>query len=233
MSHSLTLEKREVLGKKVAKSRKAGKLPIVVYGFGHKSAPYFINAKSFNKVWEEAGESTLVSLKEGSKDFDVLIHDVAVHPLTGLPIHADLLAIDVSKPVEVEVDLDFIGISPAVKNFGALLVKVMHKIEIKVLPKYLIQELGVDVSVLEKFEDKIYARDVKLPQSATLITDPDEIVVLVAEPKEEKEEEVAPIDFSTIEVEQRGKVDKEASTEVGAGAKDTPVQDKGGKDEKK
>src|SRR3989344_2647223 len=132
MSHSLTLEEREDLGKKVAKSRKAGKLPIVVYGFGHKSAPYFVDAKSFNKVWEEAGESTLVSLKEGTKEFDILIHDVDVHPITGSPIHADLLAIDVSKPVQVEVELDFIGVSPAVKNLGALLVKVMHKVEIEI-----------------------------------------------------------------------------------------------------
>src|SRR3989344_5844398 len=141
MSQSLTLEKRVVLGKKVAKSRKAGLLPIVVYGFEHKSAPYFVDAKTFKKVWEEAGESTLVTLKEGTKEFDVLIHDVNVHPITGNVVHADLLAIDIKKPVDVEVELDFVGVSPAVKNLSALLVKVMHKVEIRILPKNLVSEI--------------------------------------------------------------------------------------------
>lgn len=209
MSLALTLEKREILGKKVAKSRRDGKMPIVVYGFGHKSTSFFVDTKSFKKVWDEAGESTLVSLKEGSKDFDVLIHEVEVHPLSGQPIHADFLAIDVNKPVEVEVGLDFVGVSPAVKNLGALLVKVMHKIEVKILPKNLVHEISVDISALEKFDDKIHAKDIKLPESAVLLTDPDEIVVLAAEPKEEVEEEVAPVDLSAIEVEKKGKVEKE------------------------
>ena len=229
MSLTLTLEKREILGKKIAKSRRGGKLPIVVYGFGHKSAPYLVDAKSFRKVWEMAGESTLVSLKEGARDFDVLIHDVSVHPITGSPLHADFLAIDVSKPVEVEVGLDFTGISPAVKNLGALLVKVMHKVETKVLPKNLVSEIVVDTSTLVNFDDKIHARNLKLPESAVLITDPEEIVVLVTEPHEEKEEEVPVDDLSAIEVEKKGKVDKETE----AGAEVATKTDKPEKGEKK
>ena len=112
----MTLEKRDTFGKKLAKSRAGGKLPVVVYGSKHASGSYFVPAKEFKKVWKAAGESTLVSLKEEKKTYDVLIQDVAVHPLTGEPMHADFYAIDANKPVEVKVALEFVGVSEAVKS---------------------------------------------------------------------------------------------------------------------
>ena len=209
MSLSLELEKRTTLGKRNASARKAGKLPVVVYGAKHKSEPFFVDVKVFKKVLKSAGESTLVTLVEGTKNFDVLIQEVDIHPITGEPLHVDFYAVDINKPVEVTVALEFVGTSPAIKNLGALLVKVMHEIEIKILPKHLVHEIKVDISKLENFGDQIHARDVKLPETAILITDGDEVVALVKEIFEEKEEEVAPVDLSAIEVEKKGKEEKE------------------------
>src|SRR3989344_3037731 len=191
----LTLEKRDLLGKKLAASRRGGKLPVVVYGSKHKSASYFLELKDFKKVWQKAGESTLVSLKDGAKSVDVLIHDVSLHPLSGEPIHADFYAVDTTKPVEVHVALDFVGVSPAVKNLGANLVMVMH-------------EIKVDISKLENFGDKIHVSDIVLPESAELITPATEAVALVKEVVEVVEEE-APVDLTKIEVEKKGKEPKE------------------------
>ncbi|MEK7535768.1 MAG: 50S ribosomal protein L25 [Patescibacteria group bacterium] len=226
--HEMILEKRETFGKKLAKHRLAGKLPVVVYGSGHKSGSFFVDLKNFKKLWKVAGESTLVSLKEDKKNYDVLIQDVAVHPLSGEPIHADFYAIDVNKPVEVKVALEFIGVSPAVKNLGALLVKVMHEIEIKVLPKNLVHQIEVDISSLANFGDSVHARDIKLPETAELLTNPDEAIALVKEIIEEKEEEVAPVDLTAIEVEKKGKEPKE-----GEENSETAPADKKEKEEKK
>jgi len=227
----LALEKRITFGKKLASARKGGKLPVVVYGSKHKSSSYFVDGKAFKKIWKDAGESTLVSLTEGKKNYDVLIQDVSVHPISDEPLHVDFYAIDVNKPVEVKVALEFAGISPAVKNLSALLVKVMHEIEIKVLPKNLVHEISVDISKLENFGDKIHASDVVLPPSAELLTTPTEVVVMVTEPREEKEEEVAPVDLTAIEVEKKGKVEKDGEA-VSEGTSEKPEKsDK--KEEKK
>lgn len=215
----LTLEKREKFGKALHASRLAGKLPVVVYGGPsskvgtgkHKTHSFFLELKDFKKAWATAGESTLISLKDGAKSaYDVLIHNVALHPLSGEPIHADFFAVDATKPVEVKVSLDFVGTSLAVKNLGALLVKVMREIEIKVLPKHLVHEIKVDVSSLGNFGDKIHVSDVVLPESAELITPGTEVVALVSEPKAEEVEEAAPVDISKIELsEKKGKEVKE------------------------
>jgi len=68
-------------------------------------------------------------------------------------------------------------------------VKSLHEIEIEVAPAELPRSLDVDLSVLVDLESRITAADIKLPPSATLVTDPEEIVASVTEFHEEKIEE--------------------------------------------
>ena len=72
------------------------------------------------------------------------------------------------------------------------MVKVLHKIEIKVAPAELPQHLTVDVSKLEKIGDHITVSQVQLPPSAELITDPEELVVSITEQKIVEVEETKP-----------------------------------------
>ena len=203
---SLTAEKRDVFGNDLVASRLAGRMPVVVYGAKDKTTPLFIDAKTFKKVWAEAGESSIISLKTPSGDKDVLIHDTAFHPVSGEPLHADFYVIDVTKPIQVKVPLVFEGVSEAVKSMGGVLVKVLHELEIEILPKELPHSLAVDLSLLATLGSHISVKDITLPPSAKLVARPDDIIISVALPKEEKVEEVAePVDLSKIEVEKKGK----------------------------
>jgi len=220
---NLVLESREAKGKKLAPFRKEGKLPVVVYGHDIKeSGNYFVDMKTFKKVYEAAGESSVVTLEFDGKTKDTLIHDVAVHPVTDEPLHADFLSIDTSKPVEVAVELNFVGVSPAVKNFGGLLIRVVHELEISVLPKHLVHSIDVDLTKLENLHDSITAADIKLPESASLKIDPTDVIVIVNEPKEEVE--AAPENLEdAVKVEEKGKKEEGADAEgdkADGGAKD-------------
>ncbi len=194
-------------------------LPAVMYGIMSGNESLFIDTGAFKKVWREAGESTIVSIKtpEGAKD--VLIHDVSFHPVTGEPMHADFYAIDTSKPIEVAVPLEFTGTSNAVKNLGGILVKVMHDLRIKVLPKELPHALSVDISKMDNIGDHVLAKDVVLPNSASLVTHNEEVLAIISVAKEE-EPEAAPVDLSAIELsEKKGKKEEEgeiAATEAAA-----------------
>ena len=70
----------------------------------------------------------------------------------------------------------------------------------------------VDISILAALGDKIHASDLVLPSGIALVTPAEEVVALVQEVVEEKVEEVAPADISTIEVEKKG---KEETAEAG------------------
>ncbi len=218
---TLTAEKRD-LKVEVDTLRKAGKIPAVFYGPKEKSTPITISTKDFIKAFKQAGESSVIVLKEGGNEHETLIYDVDVHPITGAPRHADFYVIEKGKKVKVNVPLTFEGVSPAVKDLGGILVKVLRELSIEASPKDLPHEVKVDISSLVELTSVIHAKDIKLPADVTLIEKADEIVASISEAKEEVEE-VKPIDMASIEVEKKGKEAKEG--EVPAEAAEAPKKD--------
>jgi len=202
----LHVEKRG--GGKAEALRKEGRLPAVVYGPKRETLSVSVNTRDFGKVWKEAGESSVVTLATGDGALEALIYDVAVDPVTNIPIHADFYIPEAGKKVKVAVPLEFVGVAPAVKELGGMLVKVLHEIEVEVLPKDLPHAIVVDVSSLAALESHIAIKDLKIPAEVTVEALPDEIVAMIDVAKEEPEE--APIqDISSIEVEKKGKKEEE------------------------
>jgi large subunit ribosomal protein L25 len=189
--------------------RGAGSIPAVVYGAGITDPLHIgIEREAFKKAWKMAGHSTAITVSIDGKDYDCLIHDFQIDPKTDVVIHADLLALDKSIKVTVHVELEFVGVSPAVKSGSGVLEKPMHEIEIEALPKDLPKNIEVDVSGLENIHDQIHVRDLKIPAGVEVKTDMDEVIAVIGGIKEEKEETES-VDLSTIEVEQKGKKDEE------------------------
>ena len=202
----LTL-KAEIRNKtdKLEQIRKAGKVPAVFYGKKEASTAISIPKIDFLKVWKEAGESSVITLETPKGIKESLIQDVDLDPITGIPRHADFYVFEKGHKVEVELPLEFIGISPAVKDLGGMLVKVLHKLKVEAMPKDLPHNIIVDINSLVDFGNQILAKDIAMPRGAELKENPEEVIVLVSAPREEKEEETASIDLSEIEVEKKGK----------------------------
>ncbi len=166
--------------------RKAGMMPAVFYGPKEETTSVTINTQSFERVFKQSGETTIIILKGPLGDKETLVRDVQLHPLTDKPLHADFYVLEKGKKVTLSIPLEFIGQSPAEKA-GHILTKVVHEIEIEVAPAELPQQLEVDLSMLANVGDHILARDIVLPPSAALQIDPEEIVVSVTAFEEEKE----------------------------------------------
>jgi len=193
-------------------------IPAVVYGARVENTSISVPSAPFEKVLKAAGESSTIVLEvagtsatEKSIKFDVLIHEVQVDPVKGFPIHIDFLAVDMNKAIEVQIPLEFIGVSPAEKAGLGSLMKVLHEVEVSALPKDLPHAITVDISPLSTLQDQIHVRDIVAPTGVKILTEAGEVVALVAPAKAEKEEEVAaPVDLSAIEVEKKGKKDEES-----------------------
>lgn len=209
MTYTLQVQKRITHGTHASvRLRAEGRAPAVLYGGAEKeSLMVSFDVRDFEKVWRDAGGSSIVTLTGLDGEKSVLIHDVTVDPLYGTPIHADFLAVRTDEVVEVDVPLVFTGVSPAEKALGGTLIKVMHTLTIEALPKNLPHEIEIDITSLATFEDQILVKDVVLPTGVTAIVEPDEVVALVQEAQQE-EEVVASADLSTVEVEKKGKADE-------------------------
>ena len=202
---------------KLADIRKNGNIPAVVYGARVENTSISVPSLAFEKVWQSAGESSTIMLELDKKKLDVLIHEVQVDPVKSFPVHIDFLAVDINKPIKVDIILEFSGVAPAEKNGLGVLVKVLHEVEIEALPKDIPHSLIVDLLKLETLEDRIKVKDIALPDGVKVQTSGDEVVALVTQVQEEKEE--APVDLSAIEVEKKGKQEEEGSAEE---TKETP-----------
>lgn len=208
MTLTLSVTKREERGKTTQKLRADGKIPAVVYGPKQEAVPVTIEKVAFDKVFSEAGESSIIKLEGIDGTPEVLVHDVSFDPVKGGASHVDFYAIEAGKELTTDVPLEFIGEAPAIK-LGGTLTKALHEVEVTCLPNKLPQHIDVDVSVLVDFEAQIHVRDLVIPEGVTVSNDPDEVVALVQEVTEEVEETPEAVDMSAIEVEKKGKEETE------------------------
>lgn len=166
--------------------RQRGAVPAVFYGPKEESTAISIDARRLASVWKDAGETTIITLSGAGEDKDTLIRDVQFHPVTSALLHADFYVLEKGKKITINIPLEFEGQAPAEKA-GHVISKALHEIEIEVSSAELPHNLPVDLTVLVGVGDHITAAQIKLPPSATLITNPEEIVASVTEHIEEKE----------------------------------------------
>ncbi len=206
---TLDVKKREKIGKSSEFLKKTGEMPAVVYGPKQEAISIVIPTRVFQKVWKEGGESSVIILKGLGEDKETLIQEVDFDPVTDTPRHADFYAIEKGKKVTVGVPIEFVGVSGAVKELGAVLVKVLHELEIEVMPKDLPHVLEVDLSPLATLGSQLLVKDLTFAAGITVLNKEDEVVVIASEVKEEVVDET-PVDLSAIEVEKKGKKEEEA-----------------------
>jgi large subunit ribosomal protein L25 len=213
---SLSAKIRKSLGKKAKILRKKDVLPAVLYGPKIKNLNLEIDLKEFEKIYQEAGESSLVSLNiEGEKQkFLVLIHDIQFDSLTEKPIHIDFYQPSLEEETEVTVPIIFEGEAPAVKELGGTLVKNIAEVEVKALPQNLPHEIKLNIDSLKTFKDNIKISDLKIPTGVKILKDSEEIVVLVSPPEKIEEELEKPIEEKVEEVEKIEKKPKEEEPEI-------------------
>ncbi len=179
----LKLDTREVHGKKVAKLRKEGMVPGVVYGAETEPISVQVAANVFEKIYRQAGTYTPVHLTIGSKKKIAMIKDVDMEPVKGLVRHISFHAVKASDPVVAEVPVRLIdeGESEAEKA-GLVVLQVLEKVEVRALPMDLPDALEVSVLGLKEAGDKVTLEDAKLPEGVEYVERDD------GKPEDEDEE---------------------------------------------
>ena len=184
----LSAQKRVHMGRKNYHVRNVGVIPAVVYGAGMVPLNIQVVHNEFAKVLKTAGESTIVELSvDGGNALHVLIQATQTDPLRDDFTHVDFRAVDMTKKIEAEVKLHFVGESPAVKGLGGTLVKPMDEVRIKALPADLLSFIEVDISKLATFDDAIKVKDLSISKAVEVLEDENAVVALVAAPRSDAE----------------------------------------------
>ncbi|HLD21144.1 MAG TPA: 50S ribosomal protein L25 [Patescibacteria group bacterium] len=226
--HILEAKSRTERGRKTSILRDAGSVPAVVYGSGTEPLNITVDRNQFVKMYQAAGESSIVELKIDEKSaLHVLIQDYQIDPLRHEYTHIDFRSIDMSKEIETEVELEFVGESAAVKALGGTFIPSLETVAIRALPSKLVRSIQVDISVLATFDDAIHISDLKAPEGVQILEDAETTIASVEPPRSDAEmealNEAVEIDVAAVEV---AKEKKEEEGEAGDAAADAKTEDK-------
>lgn len=212
----LNAKRRTEIGRKNFAARAVGQIPAVVYGNDIETQSVSIESSAFSRTLRSAGESTIVDLTvDGTKEpIKVLIQDVQRDPVRSDVIHVDFRQVNMSKPIEAKIPLNFIGDSAAVHAMGGTLIKSLEEIEVRCLPGKLVHQIDVDVSVLKTFEDAIHVSDLAAPEGMEVLTEGNYTLATVEAPRSEAEmaalDAAVEVDVAAVEVEKKGKEEEAA-----------------------
>jgi large subunit ribosomal protein L25 len=211
---SLLLESREILGKKVKRLRRAGVIPVHLYGPGIKPRALQCPQRELVRALARAGANTTIVLKiQGDGDEQLaLAREIQWDPVRGDIWHVDFLAVEATRRVSAQVPIVLTGQSPGARDSGRSVVQQLRHLDVTALPLEIPSQVEVDLATLVEPDGVIRVRDISPLPNVAILTDPDAVVARVEVPRVVVEEAPA-VEEAEGEVE----ATEEAGSEDGEG----------------
>lgn len=200
----LRAETRSAVRKGLGALRRAGSIPIHVYGQGMGSLNLQASAPELLQALAVVGRTVPFNLQVADNQHFVITREIQRHPVTDTILHVDFLRVSRTERMRVEVPLELQGEAPALRLGTVNLVQDLHSIEVEALPQDVPASLSVSLEVLDELDKAIHVGDIELPPRVDLITDPSALVARV--------------------VQQRAAAEVEPEFEVEGGPTEAPAQ---------
>jgi large subunit ribosomal protein L25 len=171
----LAAEERTEFGKGAARrTRRAGKIPAVLYGHGSDPKHLALPALEFARVVREHGQNAVLTLDIDSSSELALTKTVTTHPIKNYIEHVDLLLVQRGEKVTVDIPVVITGEAGP----GILVTQDLTTIQVDAEALHIPEQVEVSVEGVEA-GTQIHASDLALPSGVVLVTDADALVVAV------------------------------------------------------
>ena len=173
----ISAEPRSEFGKGGARrTRRAGKIPAVIYGHGAAPRHVSLPAREFGHAIKHGGANVLLTLSLDGAEELAIPKAIQRHPIKGVFEHVDLLSVRRGEKVTIDVPIVIVGEVAR----GGLLAQESNAVSVEAEATQLPSEIEVNIEGLE-IGSHVTAGDLTLPSGATLITDPHQVLVLIQE----------------------------------------------------
>ena len=185
----LAAENRSEAGKGAARRlRASGRVPAVLYGHGTKPQHLSVDARQFGQALRtDAGVNVLISLEVGRNQHLALAKEIQRHPVKGSLIHVDFIQVRRGEKVHVQVPVHLVGEAPGARE-GGILDQDLYQLNVEAEVTAVPEAVDADVSGLG-IGDVLRVADLKAPDGAVILDDPEASVVSVVAPTVEAEPE--------------------------------------------
>ncbi|PVZ07971.1 50S ribosomal protein L25/general stress protein Ctc [Actinomycetospora cinnamomea] len=180
-------ETRTEFGKGAARrTRRAGKIPGVLYGHGTDPVHLAFDTVEFAAALRENGRNAVLTVTGlGGQPQLALTKSIARDPIKGFLEHVDLLVVRRGEKVQVDVPVVVVGEAGP----GTLVFQNEDTLTVEADAMNIPEEISVVVEGAE-MNTQFLAGEIRLPDGAELVSDPELLVVNVGEaPTEDAMEE--------------------------------------------
>ena len=187
---TLTLESRTVTGKDVKKLRRAGTIPVHLYGPTLPSRLLQCTGADLLRALNQAGRATplFITLPDQAEEQLAFVREVQWDPVRGNLLHVDFLQAELSQRVSAEVPIILEGESQAAKEAGGAVNQMMRTLTVDALPLDMPASIRVDISALTDIASVLRVGDAVLPAGVTSSIDPEELVARIDMPRAAQEQ---------------------------------------------
>ena len=177
----LDLEVRVILGKKVKTLRKAGIIPVHLYGPGVDDKALQCDQSTLIRALSQAGGTTpiIINVPDEVTDQLVFAREIQWEPVRGNILHVDLLAVRTDQRVTAQVPISLTGDSPGAREAGGTVILQLREVSVEAMPLEIPNEIIVDLAQLTDPNGAIRAGDLELGNNITLTTDIEEVVARI------------------------------------------------------
>lgn len=175
----LNATRRTVTGKKVGVLRREGKLPGIMYGHNFEATPITLDLHETALTMRGVSGSSIITINLDGKEYSTIIREKQKNFIKGELTHVDFQVVSAKEKIRTEVGIELVGEAPAVKDFNGIVVNGLSHIEVESFPQDLPERVTLDLSALKEIGDGIFVRDIKLADTVEILTDADEMLVLV------------------------------------------------------
>lgn len=178
---------RTEMGKSATRSlRSQGLVPGVIYG-GATEISFSAKATAF-KTLVYTSQFQFAEVKVDGKSYKCILKDLQFDKVSDLLIHVDFLELVEDKAITATIPVKYVGASVGVKAGGKLETKI-KALKVKTLPKYLRENIEVDITNLE-LNGNIRVEDVKI-ENYEILNSPRIPMASVTMTRQLKQEEAA------------------------------------------
>jgi len=176
---TLEAQSREAGRKTARATRRAGNVPCILYGHRVETVAFQVSEKSLHPLIYTQ-ETHLITVTIDSNSWKCVVKDIAFHPITDRPMHADFQVLKEGEKVTLSVPVRYLGTAIG-HTQGGRLSFMLHELEVSCLPKDIPSYIDVDITEVS-IGDAIHVGELEI-EKVDIHAPDDQVLMTVIKPR--------------------------------------------------
>ena len=176
---TLEAQPREAGRKTARATRRAGNVPCILYGHRVETVAFQVSEKSLHPLIYTQ-ETHLITVNLDSNSWKCVVKDIAFHPITDRPMHADFQVLQEEEQVTLSVPVRYLGTAIG-HTQGGRLSFMLHELEVSCLPKDIPSYIDVDITEVG-IGDAIHVGEIEI-EKVDIHAPDDQVLMTVIKPR--------------------------------------------------